>query len=410
VSIISGSLGRIKVEVTSHHTVVQHEAAAAMSRYRELRGEENMEPSQDARIENEKTRAQAGDIELEPITSEDEDYESSPPEYQISTFPADFTLEVLYTKWRSKEILIPEFQRGFVWKQVQASKLIESFLVGLPVPAVFLYTERKSQNYFVIDGQQRLKSIFYFFEGYFGEPADDKRKVFRLAGLSEFHEKAYEDLEQEDQRRLKNCVLRSFVVQQLDPSDDTSMYHIFERLNTGGTLLTNQEVRNCVYHGKLIPFLNKINNHETWRKILGKPTPDTRKKDVELVIRFFAMRDIDAYDKPMKDFLSKYMRKNRDASDEALKTARNLFDETCEKVSSLLGNKPFHIRTGLNAAVFDSVMTTISNNLSSIPTDLRERYKRLLADADFDRATRESTTDKDRVMLRLRKANEILFG
>jgi hypothetical protein len=112
----------------------------------------------------------------------------------------------------------------------------------------------------------------------------------------------------------------------------------------------------------------------------------------------------------MKDFLSKYMRKNRDASDEALKTARNLFDETCEKVSSLLGNKPFHIRTGLNAAVFDSVMTTISNNLSSIPTDLRERYKRLLADADFDRATRESTTDKDRVMLRLRKANEILFG
>jgi hypothetical protein len=273
VSIISGSLGRIKVEVTSHHTVVQHEAAAAMSRYRELRGEENMEPSQDARIENEKTRAQAGDIELEPITSEDEDYESSPPEYQISTFPADFTLEVLYTKWRSKEILIPEFQRGFVWKQVQASKLIESFLVGLPVPAVFLYTERKSQNYFVIDGQQRLKSIFYFFEGYFGEPADDKRKVFRLAGLSEksrFHEKAYEDLEQEDQRRLKNCVLRSFVVQQLDPSDDTSMYHIFERLNTGGTLLTNQEVRNCVYHGKLIPFLNKINNHETWRKILGK--------------------------------------------------------------------------------------------------------------------------------------------
>jgi hypothetical protein len=129
-----------------------------------------------------------------------------------------------------------------------------------------------------------------------------------------------------------------------------------------------------------------------------------------LVIRFFAMRDIDAYDKPMKDFLSKYMRKNRDASDEALKTARNLFDETCEKVSSLLGNKPFHIRTGLNAAVFDSVMTTISNNLSSIPTDLRERYKRLLADADFDRATRESTTDKDRVMLRLRKANEILFG
>jgi len=73
----------------------------------------------------------------------------------------EYTLEGLHQKWKAEEILIPDFQRRFVWKQVQASKLIESFLVGLPVPAVFLYTERKSQKFFVIDGQQRLKSIFY---------------------------------------------------------------------------------------------------------------------------------------------------------------------------------------------------------------------------------------------------------
>lgn len=372
-----------------------------------------MDPSIDARIESEQASAQAGDIDLEPITSEDEDYESSPPEYQISTFPADYTLEVLYTKWRAKEIRIPDFQRGFVWKQVQAAKLIESFLVGLPVPAVFLYTERKSQNYFVIDGQQRLKSIFYFFEGYFGAPEDDRRKVFRLAGLSEksrFRLKTYEEMEKEDQLRLKNCVLRSFVVQQLDPSDDTSMYHIFERLNTGGTLLTNQEVRNSVYHGSLIPFLKEINNHVAWRNILGKQAPDSRKKDIELIVRFFAMRDIEAYEKPMKDFLSKYMRKNRDASDEARKTAGDLFRQTCDTAASLLGNKPFHIRTGLNTAVFDSVMTTISKNLSSLPADLKDRYKRLLTDPEFDGATRQSTTDNEKVKLRLRKAAEILIG
>ncbi|HEY9162021.1 MAG TPA: DUF262 domain-containing protein [Desulfomonilia bacterium] len=371
-----------------------------------------MESGIDARIDNERARTQSGDIDLEPITSEDEDYESSPPEYQISTFPADYTLEVLYMKWRAKEILIPDFQRGFVWKQVQSSKLIESFLVGLPVPAVFLYTERKSQKYFVIDGQQRLKSIFYFFEGYFGTPEDDKRKVFKLVGLSEksrFNAKTYEDLDPEDQLRLKNCVLRSFVVQQLDPSDDTSMYHIFERLNTGGTLLTNQEVRNSVYHGNLIAFLNEINEYGAWRNILGKPTPDSRKKDIELLVRFFAMRDIEAYEKPMKEFLSKYMRKNRDASDESIKTAGDLFRQTCDKVSSMLGDKPFHIRNGLNAAVFDAVMTTISKNISSLPTDLKDRYKLLLANADFDRATRESTTDNERVKLRLRKTAEILF-
>jgi hypothetical protein len=372
-----------------------------------------MEQKLDARIECEQAGAQVEDIELESITSEDEDYESSPPEYQISTFPADYTLEVLHTKWRASEIQIPEFQRGFVWKQVQASKLIESFLVGLPVPAVFLYTERRSQNYFVIDGQQRLKSIFYFFEGYFGEPEDDKRTVFRLSGISEksrFHEKTHADLDEEDQRRLKNCVLRSFIVQQLDPSDDTSMYHIFERLNTGGTLLTNQEVRNCVYHGKLIPFLTEINTYDAWRKILGKTPPDSRKRDIELIIRFFAMRDIEAYDKPMKDYLSKFMRKNRDASDEAREASAALFHETCDTIAANLGNKPFHIRSGLNAAVFDSVMTTISNNLSSVPKDLKNRYKTLLADGEFDKATREHTTDTDRVTLRLRKAKGILFG
>jgi uncharacterized protein with ParB-like and HNH nuclease domain len=368
---------------------------------------------QDARIENERARAQPGDIELEPITSEDEDYESAPPEYQISTFPADYTLELLHAKWRGKEILIPEFQRGFVWKQVQASKLIESFLVGLPVPSIFLYTERKSQNYFVIDGQQRLKSIFYFFEGFFGEAEDDKRKVFRLTNLSDksrFNNKTYLELDEEDQRRLRNCVLRSFIVQQLDPNDDTSMYHIFERLNTGGTLLTNQEVRNCVYHGSLIPFLNEINNYHAWRKILGKNDPDTRKKDIELIIRFFAMRNIEAYDKPLKDFLSAYMRKNRDASKDALEHTGALFRDVCDKIFAILGGKPFHIRTGLNAAVFDSVMATISNNLSSIPENLKYRYKKLLEDQEFDRATRESTTDNEKVKLRFEKAKKILFG
>jgi hypothetical protein len=135
----------------------------------------------DARLDYEREHRAPTDLELEPITSEDEDYESAPPDYHISTYPADFTLEVLHQKWKStdEEILIPDFQRGFVWKQVQARKLIESFLVGLPVPAVFLYSERRSQKFFVIDGQQRLKSIFYFFEGYFW--TRDQRSPTRIS-------------------------------------------------------------------------------------------------------------------------------------------------------------------------------------------------------------------------------------
>ncbi len=101
-----------------------------------------VEKTQDARIEFERQSHAPGDLELEPVTSEDEDYQSAPADYNINAYPADFTLEVLHQKWSAKEIRIPEFQRAFVWKQVQASKLIESFLVGLPVPrSIFIPKE-----------------------------------------------------------------------------------------------------------------------------------------------------------------------------------------------------------------------------------------------------------------------------
>ncbi len=367
----------------------------------------------DARIEYERDHRAPTDLELEPITSEDEDYESAPPDYQISTYPADFTLEVLHQKWKAGDISIPDFQRGFVWKQVQASKLLESFLVGLPVPAVFLYSERKSQKFFVIDGQQRLKSIFYFFEGYFGPETQGARRVFRLTGLSPdsvFKDKLYEDLRDEDKRRLKNAVLRAFIVLQLDPADDTSMYHVFERLNTGGTLLTNQEIRHCVYHGNFISFLNQANTLPAWRRILGKDVPDTHRKDIELLVRFFAMRDISAYRKPMKDFLSKFMKKNRDASAEVLGASRRLFERTCDNVVTSLGEKPFHVRAGLNAAVFDAVTTAFSNHLDEVPDDIQDRYARLKVDKTFEDNTRNGTTDVYTVKQRLKQAETMLFG
>ena len=352
------------------------------------------------------------DLELEPVDSEEEDYESAPPDYQIATYPADYTLEVLHQKWKSDEIEIPDFQRGFVWKQSQASKLIESFLVGLPVPAVFFYSERQSQKYLVIDGQQRLRSIFFYFEGYYGLEKGGVREVFRLKGLnqqSQFHSQTFEDLLDEDKRRLKNAVLRTFIVQQLDPEDNTSMYHIFERLNTGGTLLANQEIRNCVYHGRFSGFLDELNELENWRRILGKKESDTRKRDVELILRFLAMRNPTNYRNPMKDFLSKFMLKNRDPSKETLQSSRSLFERTCEAVVTKLGEKPFHVRAGLNAAVFDAVMTAFSNHLDSIPNDVLERYKKLIKDDEFDRNTRSSTTNVDIVQGRLRQAAMQLF-
>ncbi len=364
------------------------------------------------RVQEERHSRLPTDLELEPVTSEDEDYESAPTSYEITTYPADFTLEVLNQKWKKGEVIIPDFQRRFVWKQVQASKLIESFLVGLPVPAVFFYSERKSRKYLVIDGQQRLRSIFYFFEGYFGTESKDSRKIFHLTGLnpeSQFHGKGFDDLQEEDRLRLLNSVLRAFIVQQLDPADDTSMYHIFERLNTGGTLLANQEIRNCVFHGKLIDCLKQMNQSQNWREMLGRNEFDSRGKDIELLVRFFAMRDISDYRKPMKDFLTKFMRKNKDATDDALSNSVRIFDQTCSAIIGTLGPKPFHIRSGLNAAVFDAVMTSFSRNLENVPDDISRRYKALIENQEFDIYTRSGTTDVDVVQRRFRLANSLLF-
>ena len=352
------------------------------------------------------------DLELEPVDSEKEDYESTPPDYQIITYPADYTLEVLHQMWKDNEIEIPDFQRAFVWKQPQASKLVESFLVGLPVPAVFFYSERENHKYLVIDGQQRLKSIFFYFEGYYGSERKGVRPVFRLRGLNEqsqFHNRTFDDLYEEDKRRLKRATLRTFIVRQLDPDDDTSMHHIFERLNTGGTLLANQEIRNCVCHGTFSKFLDEVNKLENWRRILGKQEPDARKRDMELILRFLAMRDLSSYKKPMKDFLSKFMKRNKNPKDEVLRNIQDLFESTCEAVVTKLGDKPFHVRSGLNAAVFDAVMIAFSNHLDDIPQDIRRRYDALIQDQEFEKHTRSGTTDVEVVQDRLRQAAAHLF-
>ena len=354
------------------------------------------------------------ELDLENLGSEAEDYESVPAEYQITTYPADFTLEVLHNKWKSEEIRIPKFQRGYVWKPQQASKLIESFLVGLPVPAVFMYIDHESQKYQVIDGQQRLKSVFYYFDGAFPQNVSSiKKKEFELNGLSEnsrFYGKSFQDLSNEDQLKLKNAVLRSFIVQQITSSDNTGIYQIFERLNTGGTLLSNQEIRNCLFDGKFSEFLDEINNLKSWRSILGKQEHDLRKRDVELILRFLALQNLTEYSKPMKEYLSLFMSKHRNPKDEDLKENYNMFENTCEAVIDSLGQKPFHVRSGLNAAVFDSVMTAFSKHLDSIPKDIHRRYSKLTTENDdFRTYTNTATTDSEVIKKRFRLANKVLF-
>ena len=353
------------------------------------------------------------DIQIEPIDSEIEDSESTPVEFEIATYPADYTLEVLHQKWKTGDIVIPKFQRGFVWKISQASRLIESFMLGLPVPQIFIYTDPEQKS-LVVDGQQRLKSIFFYFEGFFGEEDKlGKRKVFKLEGINETSKwlnKTFNGFSEPDKRKLKDSVLRAIIIKQLNPKDDTSVYHIFERLNTGGTLLKNQEVRNCVYWGKLNDLLQELNQYPTWRKLLGKPNLDSRQKDIELIVRYIALfHEGKEYRRPMKDFLSSFMKRNRNPSEKMIEHERERFKKTCDLILNTLGEKPFNPRGALNASVFDSVFLAFSKHLDSIPKDVKKRYERLKADEDFNKFTRSSTTNEEVVKGRLEKAEQILF-
>lgn len=354
------------------------------------------------------------DLQIEVTEDEIKDAEITPLEYDISVYPADYTLEVLHQKWKNNDIVIPEFQRGYVWTLGQASKLIESFMMGLPIPPVFFYVQ-PDQKYLVIDGRQRLQTIFYFFEGFFGEPdAQNKRRIFRLEGINEkskWYKKKFIELDETDQRKLRNFVLRAILVRQLHPTkDDTSIYHIFERLNTGGTSLKDQEVRNCVYAGKFNNLLLELNRYPAWRKILGKVKPDSRQNDVQLILRCLSfLHDSVNYEKPMKDFLSGFMNKNRNPPDEFIENERIRFQKTCDLIVQHLGERPMNPRGALNPSFLDSVFVAFARNLDSCPQDIKERFARLKDDAQYKVLIGGATTDPDVVHLRLELAERILF-
>lgn len=357
------------------------------------------------------------DSPIEHVKSEIEDATFSPSEYDIVSIPADYTLEGLTNKWKKAQLIIPGFQRKFVWTQRQSSRLIESFLLGLPVPALFLYVEPDTGTQQVIDGQQRLLSVVQFFEGTFKNASMTKEKLFRLIGLgdeSPYANCSANDLEERfpaQFTKLHDAVMRAFVIRQLNPNDATSIYHIFERLNTGGTRLLGQEIRNCVYHGPFNELLCTLNDNPNWRKIIGKPHADGRMRDVEMILRFMALYCFaDKYKKPMKDFLSTVMKKKRTLAKEEADALGETFTKTCNQVVDMLGECPFHAYGGRMApAVFDAVFTTIAKHTGDLPTDIRDRCDTLINSRAFVRTASYRTTDKDAVARRLELARTTLF-
>lgn len=357
----------------------------------------------DAELDSENPYAEDATEPGEPIIEHAEEADDVVPfEYSITSYGADYPVDGLVKRLADGDIIVPPFQRAYVWEAKRASKFIESLLLGLPVPGIFLSREEPTSRLLVIDGQQRLRTLQYFYRGYF----EDETKRFALSGVqTQFDGITYGRLDVSNRRRLDDSIIHATVVRQDVPTDDnSSIYHLFARLNTGGLQLTSQEIRACIYHGELNALLHDLNGNEGWRRIFGPV--NKRMRDQELILRFSAFFfEADRFERSLKGFLNTYMARNRALRRQSKDQLIGAFVPTIELLDRALGQDAFRPRRSLNAAVFDSVMVGLARRLAQgpapTPAAIARSYRSLLALEDFVAATETATNDPHSISTRL---------
>lgn len=318
-------------------------------------------------------------------------------EARIVTEQGSYKLPLLKNIFKQNNYkLRPDFQRRITWDEKKRSKLIESFIMNIPIPPVFIY-EKDFDKYEVMDGLQRISAIIAFYED-----------EFELVGLEEWSElngRKYSTLPQKikegiDRRQLPVITL---LKESAKTSEQAQIMKkmVFERLNTGGVQLKDQEVRNALYDGKFNKLCIKLSENETYRKLWGiiedKSIDDDeeinslddavtlaknklykRMYDVELVLRFFAMRHLNEYNMSLSKFLDYYLQKGNAYDNDNLTLLSELFEETIQKADYLFGNKAFCQYTNIRGKkmwsspqnmIYDAMMLA----LTSITIDVNER-------------------------------------
>ena len=325
--------------------------------------------------------------------------------YEIMSYPTDYTVKVLYEKWQSHQLVIPDYQRRYVWNIPQASRLIESFLLGLPIPQVFLHREYSSPTLYVVDGHQRLATIAHFYAGKFADGRE-----FRLRGVSSIWDgKSYSDLSEDDRTTLDDATLRSIIIRQIQPNDNSSVYQIFERLNTGGTQLSPMEIRRAIFRGNANAILDKLNGNADWRALIGSSVLDTRYRDVEMLLRVLALSENwRTYSKPMKKFITDYMADLDKSDADHLKQIEQRFSAACSLIKAKLGEKPFHLRQRLNLAALDAVMVCSVELADLLKPDLKSAHQELINNPRYIEAVTRSTSDVSAIKERFELARSAL--
>ncbi len=315
--------------------------------------------------------------ELEPSENGDVVFDEGEPDYEfeykaerkIFTQKAEPTVEHLHKQMKRGRLnLQPDFQRQFVWDKAKASGLIESLLLDVPLPIVYL-AEESDGTLLVIDGQQRLSSVFSFIDGSF--PDGKKFGLVGLKILRHLNQKTFAEIDEKYQDKLESSPLSVIVVKK--ESDPELKFEIFERLNTGSVRLNDQELRNCIYRGGYLDLLKHLSEDSDYRYIMGFKGPDKRMKDVEYVLRFAAFyhQTYLKYSGGMSNFLNNEMQMYQGISDVDKEDLIDKFKKAVQINKSLFGNRSFRkIKRGdpgnpnatwknttvVNAALYDTLM------------------------------------------------------
>lgn len=363
-------------------------------------------------------------------------------------FGADFDVDGLVRRLDKGDILIPTFdpesestgeiegfQRKFVWPKRQMDRFVESLLLGYPVPGIFL-VELEDHRYLVLDGQQRLRTLHYFYRGRYPTATGDK--VFSLKSVAEnFAGKTVDSLDASDKRRLDNSFFQATIVVPNNLADRRAVYNLFERINSSGVKLQPQEIRVALYSGAMITFIRDLNRDSNWRRIFGAPSP--RLKDHELILRYLALtevaevlyehdwdrdevRDLNAqdpsvvsYKPPMSNYLNSYLDRNYKLDNVDSQTITEEFESATEALEAAGGRSVLRLSgSQLNAAHTDAVLSafTLAGRVGLEPSapDVRRAIEILVASEEYRAAVSGSTSHADSVSTRLQLAFNALTG
>ena len=277
----------------------------------------------------------------------------------------------------------------------------------MPIPPCYLSQDRDF-TLEVIDGQQRIFSIYRFLNNQF--------KLRNLESLAEYNDLFFYELPPFLRRKIETYTLRCVIV--TNNSDPEIRFEVFERLNTSTVPLNAQELRNSISRGALIDLLGELVGHPAWLKILNSRVPDKRMRDEELILRFFAFHTLglDSYRTPQKRWLNEAADAGRFLTAERIEELSSIWKHTVEncllvfKPEECFRRMPLARRQVVNRALMDLTMYSLvgvsHDDVKGVSNAFLWRYMELLQDSEFADLITRAIDHKSRTLRRFEMWNE----